>query len=382
MTGMNIAKVIEEVPVDSLKPDPNQPRKTFPPDVIENLAMTIKTQGTINPIEVDANNVIITGEVRWRAAKKAGLKTIPVKRISNITGDEKLERQIVENLHHSSLEPKEREEAIYGLYKSGRYGQPTKADKETIRRLANAVGYRPSTISIIIEAKEARERLSVPDDVPTTMLGETASLDDETRVSLLRKIQKGEIKQTNSQTQLREAVRIVRKGPEWVRRKFLGGEIPQEEAQRIVEVYEKAPEPLKRAMAKEEVEPQRAEKAVNLYENLRKKGIDVEPSRINLHVEELKKETRADRAQAKILEEKAKEVLTGNMEAFDTMMLSRGHTFVREVKDVAWKVKGWGIPTMIRVGPKNWKEAQVYFKQIRDQMDFLLRAEPIEKAFR
>jgi ParB/RepB/Spo0J family partition protein len=379
---MQVAKVIEEVPVDSLRPDPNQPRKTFPQDIIENLAMTVKTQGTINPIEVDANNVIITGEVRWRAAKKAGLKTIPVKRISNITRDEKLERQIVENLHHSSLEPKEREEAIYGLYKSGRYGQPAKTNKETIRRLASAVGYTPGTINIIIEAKEARDRLSVPDEVPTTMLGETASLDDETRVSLLKKIQKGEIKQTNSQTQLREAVRIVRKAPEPVKKKFLKGEIQQDEAQRIVEVYEKAPEPLKRAMAKEEVEPEKAEKAVNMYENLQKKGVSIEPSRISLHVEELKKETRADRAQAKILEEKAEEVLTGKTEAFDTMILSRGHTFVREVKDVAWKVKGWGIPTMIRVGPKSWKEAQVYFKQIRDQMDFLLRAEPIEKASR
>jgi ParB/RepB/Spo0J family partition protein len=369
-----------EVPVDSLKPDPNQPRKTFPAEVIENIALTIKRQGTINPIEVDDENVIITGEVRWRGAKKAGLKTIPIKRISKITPQERFERQMVENLHHSVLEPKEREEAIYSLYKSGRYGSPIRSDRGTISRLANALGYTSGTISIIIEAKEARQRLSVPDDVPTTMIGETAGLDDRTRVELLKKIQKGEIKQTNSQTQLREAVKIVKRAPEPIKKKFLEGEIRQEEAQRIVDVYEKAPEPLRKAIARGEVEPEKAERAVKLYEKLAKDGVDIEATRVSIHVEELKKETRADKAQAKILEETAKEVLTGRKEAFDTMMMERGHAFVREVRDVAWKVKGWGIPTMMRVGVKSWKEAQVYFKQIREQMDFLLRAEPTDKG--
>lgn len=376
---MEVEKIITEVPVNSLKPDPKQPRKTFPEDVVENIAMTIKAQGTINPIEVDENNVIITGEIRWRGAKKAGSKTVPVKRILKITTEERLERQVIENLHHKLLEPNERENAIYALYRSKRYGPPSRANKGTITRLAEAIGYAQTTVSRIIEAKEARERLSVPDNVSTTMLGETASLDDYTRKRVLKKVQRGEIKQAGSQTQVREAVQIVKKAPKPIKEKFLKGEIPQEKAKKIVEVYEKAPEPLKRAIAKEEVESERAEKAVKLYEELKEEGVEIEPSRISLHVEELKKESRVAKAEKKIQKETAREVLTGKKEAFDTMMLDRGRTFVREVKDVAWKVKGWGVPTMMRVGAKSWKDAHPYFKQIRDHMGFLLRAEPTGK---
>lgn len=376
---MEIRTKLINLPTDALKPDLKQPRKNFPEEEIENLALSLKTQGIINPVEVDENNVIITGEIRWRASKKAGIKTIPVKRILNLTSDERFERQVIENLHHKLLEPKEREDAIYALYKSGRYGLPTRANKGTISQLAKALGYKShSTVSTIIEAREARERLSVSDNVPTTMLGETASLDDKTRVRLLRKIEKGEIKQSHGQTQLREAVQIVKKAPEPVKEKFLKGKIPQEKAKKIVEVYEKAPEPLKEAIIKEEVEPERAEKAVKLYEKLKEEGTELEPTRINLHVEQLKKEERVAKAQEKIIEETSKEVLTGKKEAFDTLMLERGKMFVREVKDVAWKVKGWGIPKMMTVGLKSWKEAQTYFKQIREHMDLLLRAEPTE----
>jgi len=340
--------------------------------------MTIKTQGTINPIEVDENNIIITGEMRWRASKKAGVEMIPVKRIVNLNPDERFERQVIENLHHKLLEPEERENAIYKLYKSGRYGEVSRANKGTISRLAKAIGYSQGTVSKIIEAKEARDRLFVPNNVSTTMLSETASLDDETRVKILEKVGRGEIKQRPSETQIREAVRIAKNAPEPIKKRFLRGEISQEKAKKIVHAYEKAPEPLREALVKEEVEPERAEKAVKLYEKLKDEGTELEPSRINLHVEQLKKEERVAKAQEKIIEETSKEVLTGKKEAFDTLMLEGGKVFVREVKDVAWKVKGWGIPKMMTVGAKNWKDAQVYFKQIREHMDLLLRAEPTE----
>ena len=56
-----------------------------------------------------------------------------------------------------------------------------------------------------------------------------------------------------------------------------------------------------------------------------------------------------------------------------------GNGAVSEVKDVAWKVKGWGLPHMKVVGAENWKEAQKYFKQIHDHMEMLLKASPYEK---
>jgi len=157
---MEVENLIVEFPINSIKPDPNQPRKTFPEEDIENIAQTIRAQGTINPIEIDEENVIVTGEIRWRGAKKAGIKTIPIKRISNITPEERLERQVIENLHHKLLESSEKEDSIYALYKSGRYGPPSKTNEGTISRLAKTIGYAQPTVSKLIEAKEARERLS------------------------------------------------------------------------------------------------------------------------------------------------------------------------------------------------------------------------------
>lgn len=370
---MEVENTIVEVPVNSLKPDPKQPRKTFPEEEIENIAKTIKAQGTINAIEVDENKVIITGEIRWKGAKKAGVKTVPIRRIRNITPEERLERQLIENLHHTKLGSVDRENAIYKLWKTERY--------KSHRELANVLGYHYATIDAIIEAKEFRDRVGgLPATTPTSLISETQELDDQTRVKILEKVRSGEIKRPAPQTEIRRAVKVVKKAPKRVRKRFLEGDLELEQATKLTEILEKAPKPLKEAIEKEEVEPERAETAVKLYEKLKEEGVEIEPSRVSLHVEELKKEARVEKAQEKIQEETAREVLTGRKEAFDTMMLSRGRTFVREVKDVAWKIKGWGIQTMMQVGAKSWKEAHPYFKQIRDHVDFLLRAEPTEKS--
>ena len=364
---MEVENIITEVPVNSLKPDPKQPRKTFPKEEIENIAQTIKAQGTINAIEIDEKNIIITGEIRWRGAQKAGVKTIPIRRIKNITPEARLERQLIENLHHTPLASVERENAIYRLWKTKRY--------KTHRELAEVLGYSESSIRQYIDAKEFRDKKTVAATVSTRVIDSTKGLAEEERERVLRKVEKGEVRPE----QVREVVRTVKKAPKPIKEKFFQSRISPEETKKIVEIHEKAPRPLKEAIEKEEVAPERAEKAVKLYEELEKSGAELDESRISRHVEQLKKETRMEKAQAKIRKETAKQVLTGKKEAFDMMMLERGRAFVREVKDVAWKVKGWGVPTMMRVGAKSWKNAHPFFKQIRDHMDFLLRAEPIEE---
>ena len=90
-----------------LRPDPNQPRKVFNEEEIEALAESYKTQGIIVPIEVDENNVIILGERRWRAAKKAGVK-VPIRRKTNLTQKERLERQLTDDAHRSELSTQEK----------------------------------------------------------------------------------------------------------------------------------------------------------------------------------------------------------------------------------------------------------------------------------
>jgi ParB family chromosome partitioning protein len=69
---------IQEYPIAKIIPDPSQPRTVFPPTRIAEMAKSILTEGVINPVEIDKDGVIVTGEMRWRAAKEAGLKTIRV----------------------------------------------------------------------------------------------------------------------------------------------------------------------------------------------------------------------------------------------------------------------------------------------------------------
>ncbi len=89
---------IQSIPIDKITPDLNQPRKIFNEKDIQELAESIKQENLINPIEIDPQFVIILGERRFRAAKLAGLTTIPAT-IRKIFPRERFLRQLVENLH-------------------------------------------------------------------------------------------------------------------------------------------------------------------------------------------------------------------------------------------------------------------------------------------
>ena|SRR3990167_8468357 len=91
-----------EIEVSKIQPDLDQPRKQFIDKNIDSLAESLKTEGLINPIEVDESGKIITGELRYRAAKKLGWTTIPVTlRKKKLSPYERLRRQMAENLHQS-----------------------------------------------------------------------------------------------------------------------------------------------------------------------------------------------------------------------------------------------------------------------------------------
>lgn len=93
---------IIEVPVNKIKPDKNQPRKTFDQASIKEMSQSLTTEGIINPIEIDKDFVIVTGEMRWRAAKEAGFKTVPCK-VIKVSPELRFRRQVVENIHHNTM---------------------------------------------------------------------------------------------------------------------------------------------------------------------------------------------------------------------------------------------------------------------------------------
>lgn len=100
-----------DYPIEKIKTNPDQVRKVFDPIEIEHLAESIKKVGIINPIEIDENDVIVTGERRYRAGLIAKLKTIPVKRIT--VNEKHLDlHQVHENEIRSNLNPFEVAQAL------------------------------------------------------------------------------------------------------------------------------------------------------------------------------------------------------------------------------------------------------------------------------
>ena len=95
--------------INDIEPNRNQPRKNFDEDTILELADSIKQYGVIEPIVVtkrDNYYEIIAGERRWRAAKKAGLKEVPVV-IKNFSEQEAMEVALIENIQREDLNPVE-----------------------------------------------------------------------------------------------------------------------------------------------------------------------------------------------------------------------------------------------------------------------------------
>ena len=116
-----VALQIQNLSIGKIKPDPNQPRKTFDERQLVQLSESIKKYGVLQPITVRQMNshyVIVMGERRYRSSKLASKKTIPCI-VKNYENNDVLEVQIIENLQRKDVEPTEEAEAI--AYLSDKY---------------------------------------------------------------------------------------------------------------------------------------------------------------------------------------------------------------------------------------------------------------------
>jgi len=109
---------VRTLPIDSLRPNRFQPRTWFDEPAIEELAESIRAQGVIQPLVVAPEGdgyTIIAGERRWRAARRAGLESVPVV-VRQVADDrELLELALVENLQRSDLNAVEEADAYAAL---------------------------------------------------------------------------------------------------------------------------------------------------------------------------------------------------------------------------------------------------------------------------
>ena len=109
--------VLQNLSINEVEPNRNQPRKVFDEEALEELANSIKEYGLIQPIVVSKQDdyyQIIAGERRWRASKKAGLKEIPAIIRENDT-KKNAEIALIENIQREDLNPYEKAVGIKNL---------------------------------------------------------------------------------------------------------------------------------------------------------------------------------------------------------------------------------------------------------------------------
>lgn len=120
-----------EIDVNEIRPNPYQPRKEFDPQALNELANSIKIHGVFTPVLVRKSvggYVLIAGERRLRAAKIAGLTTIPAVSV-DFTEEEMMEIAILENVQRENLNPMEEATAYESLVKNLGYTQEQLAER-------------------------------------------------------------------------------------------------------------------------------------------------------------------------------------------------------------------------------------------------------------
>ena len=126
------------VKITKVEPNREQPRKKFDEDALQELADSIKQYGVISPILVQDRKTyyeIVAGERRWRAAKLAGLKEVPVI-IKNFTEQEIVEISLIENIQRENLNPIEEAQAYKRLLTEFNLKQDEVAERVSKSRTA------------------------------------------------------------------------------------------------------------------------------------------------------------------------------------------------------------------------------------------------------
>lgn len=159
----NIEGSVDEISINLIKPNVNQPRKIFDQDALKELADSIKVHGIIQPIvlnkEEDGSFMIIAGERRYRAAKLAGLEYVPAI-IKNYTPKQVKEISIIENLQREDLNPIEAARAIKQLMEEYSFTQEEVADRIGKSRPAIANLLRLLTLSVEVVKMVEEGKLS------------------------------------------------------------------------------------------------------------------------------------------------------------------------------------------------------------------------------
>ena len=148
---------LEELKLEDIQPDPDQPRRQFDEKELQSLADSIQAMGVIQPIVVIKNGrkyQIVAGERRWRAAKMAGLEKIPAV-VRTMTAQNRLEASLIENVQREDLNAIETATA---------YAKLREQFNMSITEMAKRIGKSTAAVS------NTMRLLSLPDEAKRAMI--------------------------------------------------------------------------------------------------------------------------------------------------------------------------------------------------------------------
>ncbi|MCU0232594.1 MAG: ParB/RepB/Spo0J family partition protein [Thermoanaerobaculales bacterium] len=168
---------LAEIPVDHLVPNPEQPRHRFDEQALAELAGSIARHGVLQPLVVSEDGperyLVITGERRWRAAQRAGLRTVPAVIRERLDSAGQLELALVENLQRRDLTPLEEARAFEQLRLSlgltqAEIAERVAMDRSTVANALRLLKLPPAVQAAVdggeLSAGHARTLLALEDD--------------------------------------------------------------------------------------------------------------------------------------------------------------------------------------------------------------------------
>ncbi len=180
---------VTHIAVDLIQRNPRQPREKFDIEELENLAASIREHGIIQPLIVSPGKngiyILIAGERRLQASRKAGLKTVPVV-IRHATDQQLLELALIENVQRADLNPIEEAEAYQHLAKefkmsheviAQRVGKSRVAVTNTMRLLDASAAVKQALVDSRITEGHARAILGLSAKAQEVLLNQIINLD-------------------------------------------------------------------------------------------------------------------------------------------------------------------------------------------------------------
>jgi ParB-like chromosome segregation protein Spo0J len=275
---------VRMIEIDKIRPNPFQPRESFPKEEIQELANTIKSVGLLQPISVRMKGntyQIISGERRWRAAQFAGLKVIPAI-VKDVSDSEMMVESLIENVHRKDLEPLEKARGLAEVYRlngfdplkvaskldtidhkirgEGHYkpGMPLNSEEEKIKSIADMVGLSYRTQYELL----TQLKLTPEEQKRVSELGLASH-----KISTIATIDNPEIRK-----------KIIEKAPE----------LKEEEVKKLSKIVKEALEPVVQAVIKPEsrLTPKVAEKLLEIRDEKKQKELVKQIESLRLTEEE------------------------------------------------------------------------------------------------